>query len=1119
MTAPVTDGATTATPKAARKELYEIFREDTPFEQKAREALELGRQYLGVDNGHLTRIDQETDHWEAIVSTDSSDGRFPTGLELDLGTTYCRRTIETNAQHTLHDAPNQGWEDDPAFEAHGLACYHGTSLVLDDEPYGTVCFVGEDPRDPFSDDESMFAELIARNLERELEREHHEAQLTRQTNLATVLNRVLRHNLKNDMSVIRGYTQLMSDELGAPSYSKTTLDNIDNLLDLSEKARELNRFVNTDFERTPTEITELVEDLAQTVRANYPDVSITVEYDDDITAAVLPSLDRALTELIDNAAKHGGDTAIVTVTVASVPNAVEIRIVDDGPGLDDEEAEVLKTGSETPLVHGSGLGLWLAHWIVSSHGGSIDATSSDDGTSMTVSVPRKPTANVDEELTKLTQARDQYQAAFEGAYDAMIIVNDDAQIIDANSKASQIYGMDEQELLGQPLARFFPDDFDFDAFWRQSHEQGTDLNTMMLLGADGVERTVEYSAANKIVPGQTLLVSRNVTDRLEREQALQETTQQLDAVFDASPDPIIAVDIDGSIQLWNDSAESLFGYSQGEVKGQQIQGLDLFPAGTESDFQARFERALDGEVFENLEVEQRSRDGKLIDLSISTAPLRDEMGEVSGIMAVVTDITERKERERGLRETKQRLDLALQGSDTGVWDWNMDTDDLYWDETMERLFALEPGTFEGTLDAFIRRIHPADRSHVETAIQESIESEEGYEATFRIQRDDGEQRWMNGRGEVCFNDGCERLIGVLTDVTQRKEHELAVESATERYESLLDAAPDPVFVADTETGEILEANEAAETLTGEPKEHLIGRHHSTIHPTGDAELHREAFTRAKEERTTVQALSDGSQLEMETADGGTIPIEISVNTVSLPDGDVTFGIFRDLELAQKKERLEAVASILSHDLRNPLNVAQGRLDLLKEEYQSEHIAPIENAHDRIEVLIEDVLTLARNGDTVGETEPLLLSDLVESCWRTVDTADASLVVETERTIQADKSRLRQLVENVFRNSVEHSSTSNRPQADDAIDHGGDDVTITVGDLDDGFYIGDNGPGFPADERDRVFEFGYSTTTEGTGLGLAIVQEIAEAHGWDISVTESDSGGARFEMTGVAVAAE
>jgi len=327
----------------AREELYEIIRGDLAFEEKARKALELGRQYLDADSGHLTRIDIETDHWEAITSTDPP-GQYPESRELDLETTYCRRVVETESPVSLHDAPDQGWDDDPAFETADLRSYQGVPLIIDGEPYGTVCFLAEESREPLRDDEILFTELVAQLLERELQREERETQLTRQTNLSNVLNRVLRHNLRNDMSVIRGFTQMMADELDENSYSETALDNIDKLIDLSEKARDLERIVTADFDRKSTEITGLVEDVAETVRQDYPDAAITVEDNDDIIAAVLPSLERALRELIENAAKHTGDTPTVTIAVSSVPNAVEIQIKDNGPGLASHEADVLKTG-------------------------------------------------------------------------------------------------------------------------------------------------------------------------------------------------------------------------------------------------------------------------------------------------------------------------------------------------------------------------------------------------------------------------------------------------------------------------------------------------------------------------------------------------------------------------------------------------------------------------------------------------------------------------------------------------------------------------------------------------------------------------------------------------------
>jgi signal transduction histidine kinase len=152
----------------------------------------------------------------------------------------------------------------------------------------------------------------------------------------------------------------------------------------------------------------------------------------------------------------------------------------------------------------------------------------------------------------------------------------------------------------------------------------------------------------------------------------------------------------------------------------------------------------------------------------------------------------------------------------------------------------------------------------------------------------------------------------------------------------------------------------------------------------------------------------------------------------------------------------------------------------------------------MDALIEDILTLAREGDRVSEMEVVDLGDVCEACWGHVETAEARLEVTTDKTIRADRSRLQQLVENLIRNAVEH---------------GGDDVTVTVGDLDTGFYVADDGPGIPADERESVFDAGYSTAADGTGFGLSIVSQIVDAHGWQITLTESESGGARFEITG------
>lgn len=207
------------------------------------------------------------------------------------------------------------------------------------------------------------------------------------------------------------------------------------------------------------------------------------------------------------------------------------------------------------------------------------------------------------------------------------------------------------------------------------------------------------------------------------------------------------------------------------------------------------------------------------------------------------------------------------------------------------------------------------------------------------------------------------------------------------------------------------------------------------------------------------------------------------------------------ELERQNERLDQFASMVSHDLRNPLNVAKGRIDLALENSDVEQLEAAKQALDRMETLIENMLALARQGQPISDTETVTLSAVAGQCWEVVATAEATLTVDDDLTFQADGERLQQLLENLFRNAIEH---------------GRDDVTIRVGALADasGFYVADDGPGIPEAEREVVLESGYSTAEGGTGFGLAIVSEIAEAHGWSLTVTDSWAGGARFEIRNV-----
>ena len=221
------------------------------------------------------------------------------------------------------------------------------------------------------------------------------------------------------------------------------------------------------------------------------------------------------------------------------------------------------------------------------------------------------------------------------------------------------------------------------------------------------------------------------------------------------------------------------------------------------------------------------------------------------------------------------------------------------------------------------------------------------------------------------------------------------------------------------------------------------------------------------------------------------------------------------QLEKQNERLDQVASTVSHDLRNPIQVADGYVEVLDDMVGADgldaadadearaYLQKASDTHGRMEAIIEDVLTIAHEGKTVEATDTVSLATAARDAWANVETKDATLTVVGDRRLQADRSKFLSILENLLRN---------------ALDHGPDDVTLEVGATDGGFYVADDGPGIPEEHAEDVFEYGYTTTDEGTGLGLSIVKTMAESHGWTVEVEAAvgheASTGTRFVFAGV-----
>ncbi|WP_197424951.1 PAS domain-containing sensor histidine kinase [Natronomonas sp. CBA1123] len=339
-----------------------------------------------------------------------------------------------------------------------------------------------------------------------------------------------------------------------------------------------------------------------------------------------------------------------------------------------------------------------------------------------------------------------------------------------------------------------------------------------------------------------------------------------------------------------------------------------------------------------------------------------------------------------------------------------------------------------------------------------------------------------------------------------------VEELSERVavaEGTLDAAHGFAVARLDPEGYIEEWSDGAAEIFGYADADIVGARLDALYPEDDDKEAKQHLQRALR--------TDGVDIdgEFQCADGTTF---YGSGTLSAVEGEesllgyVLVVADRSEErehvegLERRNKQLEAFASVVSHDLRNPLNVAIGNIGMAKSrEDDADQLETAEESLERMERLIEEVLTLARQGKDVDEFERVELEEVVQLAWGSVDEMWAQVEYDDLPAVTADSERLRRLFENLFRNAIEH---------------GGDDATIRVGMLDDeGFYVEDDGPGIPEHKRDEIFEAGYTTGDDGTGLGLAIVQSIAEAHGWEISAAEGANSGARFEIRGVQTLAD
>jgi len=337
------------------------------------------------------------------------------------------------------------------------------------------------------------------------------------------------------------------------------------------------------------------------------------------------------------------------------------------------------------------------------------------------------------------------------------------------------------------------------------------------------------------------------------------------------------------------------------------------------------------------------------------------------------------------------------------------------------------------------------------------------------------------------------LANTIVNAVEHTRAEKALRESEQRYRTLVEQSHDGIYIYRDRHFEFL--NDRICEITGYDEETLYGMDiFELIHPED-----RERVGEIAQRRHAGEDAPNRYEARIITDSGETRYLEFSVETITYEGAYAGMGSVRDVtERRRREQRLDEFASIVAHDLRNPLNVLAGRLDLARETGDDTHFDAMERSVDTMETLLEDMRDLARLGMPVHETGVVDIEEVARTAWRQVEGAEtATLELDDELpTIEADEDRLERLFVECFENAVVHAA----------------DATIHVRTTPEGFAIDDDGPGI--DEPERVFEAGYTIDTSRTGFGLAIVEWIADAHGWRSAIEQSPAGGARVAISDI-----
>lgn len=639
-----------------------------------------------------------------------------------------------------------------------------------------------------------------------------------------------------------------------------------------------------------------------------------------------------------------------------------------------------------------------------------------------------------------------------------------------------------------------------------------------------------------------------LANRIENAVSQSRSHRQLETLISNLPGMVYRCSHtpDWPVEFVGGETEPLTGYTSGELQAEVVTiGGDLMHPDDRERVWVEVNDALAGEEPFEVTYRLQSKDGTEKWVWERGRKVEPSDREAPVIEGFIIDITSRRETEEALRREREFIEQSLEiledifyvfGPDLTLTRWNNQFAEVsgYSDAELEAMSPLDffgPEDHTRVTDA-LAEIFEGGSARIEAELVTKSDERIPFEFSGSLMTDsDGEPLGVAGIGRNITNrrrreDRLRRLSETLATLHERTrtlleadDREEIADVAVQSIDHVLGLNMAAIWLYDADQDALVPTafTEASDTMfdhqpTFTPEEASISWEafqENETHVIQDMHEHGGRYNPDTEIRSElVVPLDDRGILNVSSTEvGGFSETDITLAELWAATVTTTLNRYRqqeqlrsrEQEVSRERDRLDEFASLVSHDLRNPLTVALGNLRIVAEDTQNERIDRSLRSLERMEDLIEQMLMLSREGESVADLEDVDLGGVLRLCWENVDTAEATLQIEDELIVQADPTRLAQVLENLMRN---------------AIDHAGTEATITVGSLPDrpGFYFEDDGPGIPPDERDAIFRGGYTTEPDGNGLGLSIVRQIVRAHGWEITVTDGARDGARFEVT-------